>query len=104
MSDRFDARRLALLLMCLFIAGCGSHVSDKEALERYFEKTGLGPDAGLTYDPGPIRSVQCHATEMTYRSADVYVCDLSYEQGDLAECGARVNGKVVMNGLPRCIP
>ena len=93
-------RRVALIVLCVFLAGCGSHVSDKEALETYFKKA--GPDPSILSNPGPIRSVGCRARGLTYRSAQVYVCDVNYERGDIGEvCGARIDGKIVTRGLPR---
>ena len=93
-------RRVALIVPCVFLAGCGSHVSDKGALETYFKKA--GPDPSILSNPGPIRSVECHLMGLTYRSAQVYVCDVNYERGDIGEvCGARVNGKIVTRDLPR---
>jgi len=93
-------RRVALIVLCVFLAGCGSHVSDKEALETYFKKA--GPDPSILSNPGPIRSVGCRARGLTYRSAQVYVCDVNYERGDIGEvCDARIDGKIVTRGLPR---
>jgi len=93
-------RRVALIVLCVFLAGCGSLVSDKEALETYFKKA--GPDPSILGNPGPIRSVECRARGLTYRSAQVYVCDVNYERGDIGEvCGARIDGKIVTRGLPR---
>jgi len=39
---------------------------------------------------------------LTYRSAQVYVCDVNYERGDISEvCDARIDGKIITRGLPR---
>jgi hypothetical protein len=84
------------------LAGCGDHVSDKKALEAHFKKT---PDHTILSNPGPIRSVECSTTGHAFRGFDVYVHDATYDDGTIGEvCGARIDGEVVTNGLPRCIP
>jgi hypothetical protein len=58
----------------------------------YFKKA--GPDPSILSNPGPIRSVECHVMGLTYRSAQVYVCDVNYVRGDIGEvCGARVTAR-----------
>jgi hypothetical protein len=94
-------RRVDLLLVCLALAGCAGDVSDKKALEAYFKER---PDPTILSNPGPIRSVECHMTGLTFHRSQVYVCDVHYEQADGLVCGARVNGKIVTTGLPRCFP
>ena len=78
-------------------------VSDKEALEAYFKKR---PDPSIEYDPGPVRSVDCHRSGMTFRGVHVYECDMYYAGGDIGGvCGARIDGRIVTTGFPRnCIP
>jgi len=87
----------------LTLAGCGDDVSDKKALEAHFKKT---PDHSILSNPGPIRSVECNRTGLTFRGSDLYVCDVAYDDGAIGEeCGARIEREVVTNGLPRnCIP
>jgi hypothetical protein len=93
-------RIVGLLLVCLTLAGCGGHVSDKRALEAYFKGR---PDPTILSDPGEISSVECHPTGLTFRMSQVYVCDVHYERADGEVCGARVDGEIVTSGLPRCI-
>jgi hypothetical protein len=75
----------------------------KEALEAHFQKT---PDHSILSIPGPIRSVKCSKTSLTFRGSDVYACDVAYDDGTIGVvCGARIEGEVVTNGLPRnCTP
>ena len=98
--------RVVLLFMCLALclafAGCGGSVSDEAALEADFKAR---PDPTVLSRPGPIRSVECHPRGLMFRGSRVYVCDVHYETADAEVCGARVDGKIVTNGLPRrCIP
>jgi hypothetical protein len=102
MQDKLHTRSVGLLCAVVTLAGCGGHVSDKEALEAYLKKR---PDPSILSNPGPIRSVECFRTGLTFRGSDVYACDATYDDGTIGEvCGARVEGEVVTNGLPRCIP
>jgi hypothetical protein len=95
-------RRIALPFACLAFAGCGGDVADNHALEAYFKER---PDPTLLGDPGPIRSVSCHPRDLMFRGSRVYVCDVHYDGADAEVCGARVDGKIVTNGLPRsCVP
>ena len=95
-------RRVALLFASLVLAGCGSSASDKEALEAYFKQK---PDQTILSNPGPIRSVECHMTGLTFQRSQVYVCDVHYEGADGQVCAARMNGKIITSGLPRqCNP
>jgi hypothetical protein len=102
MRGKLYPRSVGFLYVVLALAGCSGHVSDKEALEAYFKKR---PDPSILSSPGPIRSVECFRTGLTFRGSDVYACDATYRDGTIGEvCGARVEGEVVTNGLPRCIP
>ena len=103
MHDKLHKRGVGFLCVVLTLAGCGGHVSDKNALEAHFKKT---PDQSILSNPGPIRSVECSKTGLTFRGSDVYVCDVAYNDGTIGVvCGARIEGEVVTNGLPgNCIP
>jgi hypothetical protein len=95
-------RKGGLLLVCLALAGCGANASDMEALESYFQKH---PDRTIVSDPGAIQSVHCHVRGLMFQGSQVYVCDVHYKWADAEVCGARVNGNIVIRGLPRaCIP
>jgi hypothetical protein len=103
MHGMLHTRSVGLFCAVLTLAGCGGHGSDKDVLEAHFKKT---PDRSILSNPGPIRSVECSRTSLTFRGSDVYVCDVAYDDGTIGVvCGARIEGEVVMNGLPRsCIP
>jgi hypothetical protein len=102
MGGKVQPRSVGFLCVVLTLVGCGGHVSDKEALEAYFKNR---PDPSILSNPGPIRSVKCFRTGLTFRGSDVYACDATYDDGTIGEvCGARIEGDVVTNGLPRCIP
>jgi hypothetical protein len=103
MRNKLHTSSVGFLCVALTLVGCGGHVSDKEALEAHFQKT---PDHSILSNPGPIRSVECSKTSLTFRGSDVYVCDVGYDDGTIGVvCGARIEGEVVTNGLPRnCIP
>jgi hypothetical protein len=103
MHHKLHTRGVGFLCVVLTLAGCGGHVLDKEALEAHFKKT---PDQSILSNPGPIRSVECSKTGLTFRGSDVYVCDVVYNDGTIGVvCGARIEGDVVTNGFPRnCIP
>jgi hypothetical protein len=107
MDDKLHMRSggflCVVLTLTLTLAGCGGRVSDKDALEAHFKKT---PDRSILSNPGPIRSVECSSTSLTFRGSNVYVCDAAYDDGTIGVvCGARIEGEVVTDGLPKnCIP
>jgi hypothetical protein len=83
-------------------SACGGH-SFEGAVKDHLRNA---PPAGtFVRHIGQVKSVHCFPTDLAYRAARVYSCDVTYSSGDLTDiCAAKIDGEIVTQRDDRALP